>query len=48
MYNMINITTDVYYIWKLLRDEIIRVLIARKKKKTISLILHLYDIMDIH
>ena len=47
MYNMINIiTTAVDYIWKLLRDEILRVLIARKKNY--FFILHLYDIMDIH
>ena len=47
MYNMINITTAVYYIWKLLRDEILSSH-CKEKKKTISLILHLYDIMDIH
>lgn len=38
MYNMINIVaTALCYIWKLLRDEILRVLSARTEKKKIFL-----------
>ena len=50
MYNMINIiNAAVCYIWKLLREEILRVLITRKKNFfSISLMLCLYEMIDVH
>ena len=48
MYNMTNIiNTAVYYIWKLLKEQILRVLIPKKKMFYISLISYLYEMMDV-
>ena len=47
--NLIKImNTAVCYIWKLLREEIQRVLITRKAIFSISLMLYLYEKMDVH
>ena len=48
MYNVINIiNTAVCYVWKLLRKSTLRVL-TTQKFFSVSLILYLYEMMDVH
>ena len=49
MHNMLNIiNTAVCYMWKLLREEILRILITRKTFFSIALILYLFERVDVH